>query len=189
MTIDWIRKELEKYPEKVDWLAIAGASTKLYKEYKTPENFLGLKKGFVNLVSCNYYWHNGWKCFDEEAFIKSLCPDAIIIKAQLQSDVVNYVKDLTIDGFKKAFTENMFIILSSKKTVDTYLNRINIPFIKFRSLIECESIKIKPGSVIPEGKPYMKWRKEGSKEIKVKESDIIIHKRDSILEKLLKEDE
>ena len=141
------------------------------------------------MVSCNYYWHNGWKCFDEEAFIKSLCPDAIIIKAQLQSDVVNYVKDLTIDGFKKAFTENMFIILSSKKTVDTYLNRINIPFIKFRSLIECESIKIKPGSVIPEGKPYMKWRKEGSKEIKVKESDIIIHKRDSILEKLLKEDE
>ena len=38
-------------------------------------------------------------------------------------------------------------------------------------------------------KVKLKWRKEGSKEIKVKESDIIIHKRDSILEKLLKEDD
>jgi len=171
MTIEWIKKEMEKDPSTIDWLTIAGTATQLYKEYKSPENFLGLTKGFVNIVSCSNYAHK-----NVEPFITSLCPDAIILKGNYQSDIVKYVNGLTVDGFKKTCTDNILIILSDKITVDTYLNRIGIPFIKFRSLIQYESISSKDSS-----KPFMKWKKQGSKEIKISESDILIHKRDKLL--------
>lgn len=180
-TISWMKKELLKSPDKIDWLSIAEKSRKLYKEINDKQSFLGISKGFVNLVRTSIY------------DTKEIISDIQLVYPSANIRVVKYCTDINklikTGDIKKLLEEDVpLILLTDRATVEMTLPKNQIPYLKFSAIKRSKStldVDVN-GKIIYER--YTNWKKAGEKPITWKTGGLVSIKRDNILELIFNED-
>ncbi len=178
-TISWMKKELLKSPDKIDWLSIAEKSKKLYKEINDKESFLGISKGFVNLVRTSIY------------DTKEIISDIQLVYPTANIRVVKYCTDinkLIKNGDIKTLLEEdvPLILLTDRATVEMTLPKNQIPYLKFSATKKSKSTVDVNGKRTYERSTN--WKKAGEKPITWKTGGLVSIKRDNILELIFNED-
>ncbi len=181
MTLDWVRKEILKDQDKIDWMGIINTSKALYKEVNENKSFLGLSKGFINIVRCSYTFNQA----EEELLSIYNATDVIIIKAGLQSVILDILKSgEIINDF--TLSNKIIIVITDKSTIESLLVKKNIPFLNFTMSIDTMRTKESMGLTTASYITTCRWKKIGEKAITWVKGQAISIKRDGILDELLK---
>lgn len=173
MTLQWLRQEVKKKPETVDWFQVQETANILYRKYNKSNLTLQLSKGFINIVRVNYSWSSS-KFSDE---IKQFHPNAKVITASTQAAANKYIKDKTITS--ETIKDELIVILTDKSTIDCLFNgerKMKLPMLKFK-LTENTSYSKEN----KERKTIMTWKGEGMKPVKWEKGKGLAIKRDDIL--------
>lgn len=173
MDINWIRQEVKKNIEEIDWIEIIRSSTALYKEVNDRSSVLGLSKGYVNFFKCAGYYTQH---FIED--IKKIYPGVKIVNIRTSHQVAKLINEkiITLDSIK----EDLTVVVGDKTTMESVLSRKGIPFIKFNIGVKRQrDIKTNTYSTT------ITWKKDGEKGIKIKEGDFVTMNRNSKLDNLL----
>jgi len=183
MTLDWVRQEILKDQDKIDWMGIINASKVLYKEINENKNFLGLSKGFVNIIRTSHF--SKFNRVEEELNSIYNPDDMIIIKAGLQSILTNIVKsDSTINDY--TLSNKIIIVITDKSTIESVLVKRNIPFLNFSMSLNTTRTEESMHLPTPTYITMCSWRRRGEKSITWIKGQAISIKRDGILDELLK---
>lgn len=171
MTLEWIRKEMKKKPENIDWFQVQETANLLYKEYNKSNLTLKISKGFINIVRVDSYWRMN----EYAKEVKQFYPNAKILTVTTQAAANKYIKDktITMDSIK----DELIVILTNKNTVDCLFNgerKLKLPILKF---------KLTEGTSSKDGvrKSIITWKGEGMKPVKWEKGQGLAIKRDDIL--------
>lgn len=186
MDLNWLRKEISKNQEDINWLDILDTVNKIYKEENDKNSFLGISKGFINFVKVSWL-HHGNELANE---IKQMYPNARIYQVSTQSKAIKLIKptkDQSAEVDRKIITDNIVVFISDKNTIETVFNRYKLPFIKYISSISTKKI-ISPDGNSSKYFTYYRWRKDGERGIKWEKGQGLSIKRDNLLEELFEEE-
>ncbi len=123
MTIDELRIEVSKDFNEIDWLKVYQTSKSFYKENSVNDNnILSLSRGVLNFVKCGGLYNLK---FED---IKKFCPDVVFYGSNV-SDFLKLKKAGKFD--KESLDNNIVVFYTDKTTVETNIERHNIPYIKF----------------------------------------------------------
>ena len=175
MDLNWIRAEVQKNQEDIDWLSIVDISRKIYDIENKKKSVLGLSRGYINFVKVTDYYGN--KISDA---LYLIYPKIKIYKVSTQAQFNKMFKDGILN--KKIMSDELVVILSAK-SIENVLTRNKIPFFKFIARTINRSYKQPNGSFKRDER--ISWRKEGEKGFTW--SDSLSLRRDNILENLFEE--
>jgi len=178
-TISWMKKELIKSPDEIDWLTIMDKSQKMYREINDKKSYLGISKGFVNLVRTQIYNTN--KIVED---IKTIYPNANIKIVNSCSVLIKLIKSGEIETMING--SSPLIILTDKATVELTLPKNKIPYLKFTASGKSKSIIDSSGKRTYENS--ISWKRAGEKTLSWKQGGLVSIKRENILEALFNEE-
>lgn len=179
MNFDWLKEELKKEQENIDWLVVMDTAKKLYDEENKKKSVLGLSKGYINFLKVSYI-HYGRELSTE---IRTIYPEARIYTVSSQSSLIRLIKEHEIT--RESISNNLTIIISDKLTIETVFNRYKFPYFKFIGGTTTRSYKQSDGSEKREIR--FTWRRDGDKGISWRKGTGLSMKRENILETLLED--
>lgn len=172
MTLDWLRQEVQKEPNEINWLEVMNTAKSLYREDNENTTVFGLSKGFVNFVKCrSTIYSNDLR----NELLKIYKPDDLLfITVDKQSDLNKMLKGSQISS--DVLSRKLIIVFTDKNTVEPLFNKYNVPYLKFNFSRTWTTPKV------------FKWKKEGSKQIVWKLGEVLSFKRENVIEELLSDD-
>jgi hypothetical protein len=185
MDLNWLRKEIAKNQEDINWLDVLDAVNKIYKEENDKNSFLGISKGFVNFVKVSWS-HHGTELANE---IKQMYPNAKVYQVGTQSKAIKIIKptkDNPAEVDRKVITDNIIVFISDKNTIETVFNRYKLPFVKYMGARASKRVTSPDGK--SEVKTYYRWRRDGERGLKWEKGQGLSIKRDNLLEELFDEE-
>jgi hypothetical protein len=186
MDLKWLREEIAKNQEDINWLNVLDTVNKIYKEENDKKSFLGISKGFINFVKVSWS-HYGTELANE---IKQMYPNAIIYQVGTQSKAIKLIKptkDKPAEVDKKTISDNIIVFISDKSTIETIFNRYKLPFVKYIGAITSKRV-MSPDGNKSESKTYYRWRRDGERSIQWGKGQGLSIKRDNLLEELFEEE-
>ena len=180
MNLDWLRKEVLKEQNEIDWIKVSDLSKKFYNEENQKNSVFGLSKGFVNFIKVSYM-HFATEFSNE---LHLIYPNVKIYQCKTQSALIKVIKDGVIT--RDSIRNDLVVVFSDKLTVETVFNRYKIPFFKFNAARSYRSYKQEDVSYKREDR--FSWRKEGEKGFTWKKGTGLSMRRENILESLFDEE-
>lgn len=180
MDLNWIRQEVSKDENDIDWMSIIDVANILYKDQNKKTSLLGLSKGFVNFIKSSPYSN-----IIEE--IKSIYPNAKIFKIKSQSEAINLIKSVRgvlPEVNRQVIMDEIIVFISDKNTIETAFNRYKLPYIKYIATGYHKKIVSTDGK--SDYKNYYRWKRDGEKSIVWERGQGKSIKRDNLLDELFK---
>ena len=184
MDLDWVRKEVKKSPDKIDWLKIMDAAKEIYKEDNEKKSVLGLSKGFLNFIKSSYYDANSIMADINTIYNQN---DIVYIKGAYHNDALKALKEGKIT--KETIIEKIVILITDRTTVEKLLHQYSIPYIKFSTSVNSKRVGKPIPGVKAEFITTRRWKKEGQKGISWVKGQALALKRENVLDDLFNDED